>query len=93
MKVIFLLDSTDEKGQIVEKNVRALEIDPAQTLQLRQTAPNQTWLCAPHPDGNKDHVVNILAFPIGLKKDPEPEAVPVPEVPKAKKAKKARRGK
>jgi hypothetical protein len=68
MKAIFLLDVTDEANKVVQANARAIEVTQIQ-IGLRQLGPNETWLTAPHPDGDPAHFQKLVAFPAGLKKD------------------------
>jgi hypothetical protein len=70
MKILFLLDITDEKGEIRVPNGRALEILPRQ-LQLKQTAPCETWLAFPvdekgyNPESSS--FIPLVRFPVALK--------------------------
>ncbi len=70
MKILFLLDGTNDKSEITVPNGRALEVFPHQ-LQLRQTGPCETWLAFPvdergyNPDSNSH--VPLVKFPVALK--------------------------
>lgn len=77
MKILFLLDRTDEQGNVVEANVRALEVTPDK-LQLRQVAADRTVLAYPV---NETDFVPLVAFPIALA---QPVSAPA-EAPKAAK--------
>jgi hypothetical protein len=70
MKILFLLDITNEKQEITVPNGRALEVLPRE-LQLRQTGPGETWLAFPvdengyNPQSNS--YVPLVKFPVALK--------------------------
>lgn len=70
MKILFLLDITDEKGEVTVPNARALEILPRQ-LQLKQTAPCETWLAFPVDEEGynptSSSFVPLVRFPVALK--------------------------
>jgi hypothetical protein len=88
MKILFLLDITNDNGEITVPNGRALEVLP-QELQLRQTGPGETWLAFPLDErGYNPHCnsyVPLVRFPVALK--PPKSAKPVVEKALAKKAK------
>ena len=46
IKIIFLLDITNDKKEVTVPNGRALEVLSTQ-LQLKQTGPGETWLAFP----------------------------------------------
>jgi hypothetical protein len=70
MKILFLLDVTNDKQEITVPNGRALEVLPQQ-LQLKQTGPGETWLAFPvdekryNPESNT--FVKLVRFPVALK--------------------------
>jgi hypothetical protein len=70
MKILFLLDITDEKGKVTAPNARALEVRPRQ-LQLKQTAPCETWLAFPVDEKGynptSSSFVLLVRFPVALK--------------------------
>jgi hypothetical protein len=87
MKILFLLDITNDKQEITVPNGRALEVLP-QELQLRQTGPGETWLVLPVDDKGynpeSSSFVQLVRFPVALK--PPKGAKPVAERALAKKA-------
>jgi len=97
MKVIFFLDQVDANGKVVEANIRALEVLP-EKLQLRQVAPDQTWLALPVGEPAEGKFVPLIPFPIGLHQATPEElaafaqakAAEAANVAKAKKVKKAK---
>jgi hypothetical protein len=70
MKILFLLDITNDKSEITIPNGRALEVLPYQ-LQLRQTGPGETWLAFPVDERGynpqSDSHVPLVKFPVALK--------------------------
>jgi hypothetical protein len=70
VKILFLLDITNDQSEITVPNGRALEVLPHQ-LQLRQTGPGETWLAFPvdesgyNPKSNSH--VPLVKFPVALK--------------------------
>jgi hypothetical protein len=79
MKILFLLDITNEKQEITVPNGRALEVLPRE-LQLRQTGPGETWLAFPVDENGfnpqSKSYVPLVRFPVALKrpKDAKPPA-------------------
>jgi hypothetical protein len=71
MKILFLLDITNDTSKITVPNGRALEVLPHQ-LQLKQTGPGETWIAFPgvdergyNPESNR--YVPLVRFPVALK--------------------------
>jgi len=87
MKILFLLDITNDKSEITVPNGRALEVLPHQ-LQLKQTGPGETWLAFPLDERGYNHQSNsfvpLVRFPVALK--PPKGAKPVAKQALAKKA-------
>jgi len=87
MKILFLLDITNDKSEITVPNGRALEVLPHQP-QLKQTGPDETWLAFPvdesgyNPESNR--YVPLVKFPVALK--PLKGARPVAKKAPARKA-------
>jgi len=75
MKVIFFLDSVDEKGNILEPNVRALEIDPIK-LQLREISEGVTVLSYPL---DAERSISLLSFAVSLRNAARPVPPPAPD--------------
>jgi len=71
MKILFLLDITNDKQEITVPNGRALEVLPHE-LQLRQTGPSETWLALPVDDKGYNpesrSFVPLVRFPVALKR-------------------------
>jgi hypothetical protein len=71
MKILFLIDITDEQGEVTVPNGRALEILPRQ-LQLKQTSPCETWLAFPVDENGynpeSSSFVPLVKFPVALKR-------------------------
>jgi hypothetical protein len=70
MKILFLLDITNDKKEVTVPNGRALEVLPTQ-LQLKQTGPGETWLAFP-TDGTgyrpeSESFIPLVRFPVALK--------------------------
>jgi hypothetical protein len=70
MKILFLLDITNDRREITVPNGRALEVLPHQ-LQLKQTGPGETWLAFPVDDKGynpeSSSFVPLARFPVALK--------------------------
>ena len=71
MKILFLLEITNDNGEITAPNGRALEVLP-QELQLRQTGRGETWLAFPGDDKGynpeSSSFVPLVRFPVALKR-------------------------